>query len=183
MGIAGNQINPNRHIYDKYPTPGLFTEVLLRHETFDGLILEPCAGEGHMSSILADEYPGQVICSDIHIYDLQLRGAPTPSERDIFSWEVNDGIDNIITNPPYGILNELMEHCMTIAHRKVALLLKLVSLAGMARGRFYAEYPPSRIIVISNNMKGSQFSHAWYIWNRRRPTILGQTKLSWGLAK
>ncbi len=188
MPIYAKSVGPNKkkvdgHPFDFHPTPENWSRVIFRHETFKGNILEPCNGNGAMSRVIAVNCPDNpLVCSDIEPYRM-LPGAPPSMIRDAFEWGREDGIENIITNPPYGILNMLLVHFMNITQRKLVLLLKTVSLEGVGRGEFYKLYPPTKVIVISNRMRGSQFGHSFIIWDTTKRRHPGRTELVWDTAK
>ena len=52
--IVGFNSRNNRQKDDYYATPPEATQALLAVETFDGLIWEPCCGEGHISKVLLE---------------------------------------------------------------------------------------------------------------------------------
>ena len=53
-----------RHKDDYYPTPPEATESLLQVEKFEGKILEPACGEGHISKVLMS-HGHQVVSNDL----------------------------------------------------------------------------------------------------------------------
>ena len=87
---------------DWYPTPAWGTEALLKYETFEGNILEPCCGDGSMSKVL--KTTGNTVISS----DLVDRGYG--EVKDFF--EVTNKYDNIVTNPPYNIASKILDHAL-----------------------------------------------------------------------
>ena len=91
--------------------------------------------------------------------------------------------DNIITNPPFKNALEFAEKAVELARHKVALLLKLSFLEGVARRDFFRRYPPEKVWVFSQRQalmkngeaySGGMLALAWFIWSKgniESPTI------------
>lgn len=166
--------NPNRSKVDFYPTEPAFVEALLRQEQFEGIISEPSCGEGHVSNVLID-HGYEVISSDLVDYGYG------SSIKDFLQTE--NKVDNIVTNPPYGSGMRFVHHALELANKKVAFLMKLNFAEGQGRHSFFVDNPPSKIILLSDRMRDSQFPHAWMIWDNENPTKTGETKFIWETAK
>lgn len=160
--VNGHQSNSNRDPFDFYPTESAWTKTLLEHIQFEGKISEPCAGAGDMLDVLvAGGY--DVESSDICPRRSDIRRADAMS---ILS------TDNIITNPPYGALRELLPHWMETVKNKLALLVRMNFLEAQGRLKYTSgENAPQIVIVIAGRMKVfgkvSQFPHAWVVWDRQ----------------
>jgi len=78
-------------------------------------VLDPCAGDG----AFFDQYPKEAIKYRMEISE----------GLDFFDWDVNRSphIDWIITNPPYSIFPQFLEHCFKVADN-VCLLIPLAKL-------------------------------------------------------
>jgi hypothetical protein len=151
---------------DFYPTPRWGTQALLVHEKFEGSILEPCCGDGSMVKVLR-EYGYWVEASDK--YD---RGFG--ERRDFF--DITAPQDNIVTNPPFGIAEDILEHALSLASGKVCLLLRTAFLESKRRyNKFYCDRPPARVLVFAQRLSiyknGNQgdagsgtTSYSWFIW-------------------
>ena len=64
--LAGMSPTRSRVENDYYATPFEATEVILSREELYGSILEPAAGEGHISKVLREHYPNsQIISTDL----------------------------------------------------------------------------------------------------------------------
>ena len=64
--LAGMSSTRSRVENDFYATPFDATKAILDHEELHGSILEPAAGEGHISKILHEYYPNsQIISTDL----------------------------------------------------------------------------------------------------------------------
>lgn len=64
--LAGMSPTRSRVKNDYYATPFEATEAILGREELHGSILEPAAGEGHISKVLREHYPNsQIISTDL----------------------------------------------------------------------------------------------------------------------
>ena len=133
---ASNHTDADRQREDYYATEPKATEWLCKLERFEGRILEPSCGEGHMSRVL--EAAGYEVVSR----DLVDRGYGEVADFlaiDNLEW---DG--NIVTNPPYKYAQEFVEKALSIIPKgkKVAMFLKLTFLEGKARRALFRSTPP-----------------------------------------
>lgn len=172
---------------DFYQTPPEAIHALLCLERFGPLVLEPSCGHGAISKPL--EAAGyEVIISDLvdrgcvtqdgelqHVADF-LKTEPGPNGPLVRPYD-------IVTNPPFGIVNDYIHHALTVHRpRKMAMLLNLNALCGAddEKRNFWMEtWPPARILVFSRRLpmmhregwdgpvSGSQMNCAWFIWERR----------------
>ena len=98
---------------------------------------------------------------------------------------------DIITNPPYDNVIEIILKCIDICKDKVALLMPLRYLSSASRyNEVYQKYPPKCVYVyqericIAKNADFKTYSdaganmeiYAWYIWQRGYE---GATELRW----
>lgn len=133
---ASNHTDADRQREDYYATEPKATEWLCRLERFEGRILEPSCGEGHMSEVL--KAAGYEVVSR----DLVDRGYGEVADFlaiDNLEW---DG--NVVTNPPYKYAQEFVEKALSIIPegKKVAMFLKLTFLEGKARRALFRSTPP-----------------------------------------
>lgn len=156
---------------DFYPTPKWATYALLLKEHFIGNVLEPCCGEGDISEMIKKYFPElNVISSDL--YD---RGYG--AIKDIFDYKTEKFV-NIITNPPFNIANQIVEHVLDnqLATQKMALLLRTAFLEGQYRyDNIFKRHAPSRVHVFSERLSmypkgqpvkgGGTTSYAWFVWD------------------
>lgn len=152
---------------DFYPTPAWATRALLAVETIRGSVHEPCCGNGAMASVLLEN--GIVVeASDLfdHGYGrsgLDARTMPGP-------------VENIVTNPPYNIAEDLLLRFHEICERKIAMLLRLSFLESKRRYPLFVNKPPSRVHIFSERLSmsaagtvvkgGGTISYGWFIWER-----------------
>lgn len=163
---------------DWYPTPAWATRALLHYEKFQGVIVEPCCGDGAMANVLK-ETGNKVIATDL--YD---RGYG--SQRDVFDYK--EPIDNIITNVPFNIAGDIIQHMLPLFQRKMAFFLRTAFLEGVSRyNKIYTVHPPSRVHVFTRRVTlypasmpekaaGGTTSYAWFVWDKDKPT---RTELNW----
>jgi len=152
---------------DFYPTPRWGTLALLQNENFTGTILEPCCGTGDMSKVLK-ETNCKVISSDINDWGYG-------DVVDFF--DINAPYDNIITNPPYNIANDILTHAIQLATQKVCILVRASFLESITRyNTVYSVIPPSRVYLFSERLSlypaGSQVkgggttTYVWIVWDK-----------------
>lgn len=164
--------NLDREPNDYYKTPEPATMALLARERFCGTIWEPACGDGAISKLLT----GQIISTDL--YD---RGF---GESGIDFLTTTKEVDHIVTNPPYKLAQQFVQHALRCTSGKVAMLLKLNFLEGQARRDFWLNTPLRTVHVFSARLsfdkgevagKGSGLlAYAWYVWEHGytgKPTI------------
>lgn len=178
--------NKEREALDYYATPTLEVENILETlniDLNDKIILEPCAGGGHMvqgieNYCINNNYtPKKIIKTDI-----ANRGCPgclTGKEYDFFSDEypINKA-DIIIMNPPYSCIEGFMIRALEIAPI-VIMLGRTQVLEGQDRyENVFKNNPPSeiyqyvdRINCWKNGEKpkaASAQAYAWIIWDKEK---------------
>jgi hypothetical protein len=169
---------PSTNVSDFYPTPPWATLALLQAQAFVGDVLEPCCGDGAMAKVLRGV--GLVVAAS----DLHDRGFG--EVRDFF--DVAEPCDNVITNPPFNVAEDVLHHALKLARRKVALLLRTAFLEGRGRWeRVYSRTPPSHVLVFSERLSmfpsgddrttGGTTSYAWFTWDRDAAD--GRTIVEW----
>lgn len=165
---------------DFYPTPAWATEALLDYETFEGGVWEPACGDGAMAKVL--EGAGLTVFSS----DLHNRGYGIPGLN--FLTAPNWYLDNIITNPPFGLAEEFILRALHFAERKVAIFSRLAILESARRYRnVFKDNPPTRILVFSERVTlypsgvvtagTSTIAYSWIIWDKADKS--GECTLSW----
>ncbi len=168
---ASNHANGDRQRDDYYATEPKATEWLCKLEKFEGKILEPACGEGHISEVL--RRAGYEVISR----DMADRGYGEVAD---FLAEENRWFDgNIVTNPPYKFAREFVEKALSIIPegKKVAMFLKLTFLEGKARKALFRLQPPCRVWVSSSRLKcaingdfsltnGGAIAYAWFVWEK-----------------
>lgn len=154
-----------------YETEPWATRALLRNYPVDGLkVWEPAAGNHKMVDALR-EAGADVIASDIATYSRR-----HDFDEDFFGLVASpQGIEAIITNPPYGKGNrEAVKFAELALHRcagMVALLLTAKFDFGKTRMHLFRDNPRfaakialvDRIQWFGGDMNGTE-DHAWYVW-------------------
>ncbi len=184
---ASNHSTSERQQVDYYATDPTTILPLLEREEFN-LIWEPACGEGHLSKEL--ERLGKTVKST----DLINRGY---GEGDVdFLMQINPCDYDIITNPPYSLAQEFVEHALylqeksNIENLKTAMFLKLTFLEGQKRKKMFEKRPPRKIYVFSSRQQcakngeferysggtGTAIAYAWYVWHKG---FTGKPEIEW----
>lgn len=180
--MAGGNPDPERgrSVNDFYATPDDVTLALLKRwgHHIQGVVWEPCAGNGKMAQhimrhpgvtkVLASDLeprPAHEWCGDTHI-----------AKMDLFSVKAReDGAARfrvVITNPPFDIAADIIEHVFSVAEpgvRVMALLLKATYWHAAKRQPLFNAYPPSIIAPLTwrpdfMDLGGPTMEMAWNIW-------------------
>jgi hypothetical protein len=183
---------------DAYMTPPVATETLLRHVRLPHRLWECSCGDGTgiLDPLRAAGH--EVIGSDLVDY-----GRPDCFWRRDFLMEVKapDGCEGIITNPPFKLVEQFVEHALHLCPH-VTMLLRLAFFeAGSGRAKKHRlrryvldEVPPARILVFRRRLpmmhrrgwegrKGnSGMAFAWFVWDRgyTGPTVID--RISWEMS-
>ncbi len=197
---------------DHYPTPPEFVRALFSVENFRGGIWEPCCGSGEMLEEIVRSNPngtrgflGSTIDTKEHLLSIGCQDAGfhvlTPNDglsimcEEDFLITKKSNQDNIITNPPYSIANDIVKHALSIdISGKVAMLLNVKWLTSLKRkNQIFDIDPPNRVWICSDRLamypkewegkKGAPTeNYAWFIWDRstkmKQPTMVGWLSLS-----
>lgn len=134
---ASNHSSEEREANDYYATEPKATELLCSLENFHHTILEPSCGEGHISRVLKEH--GYAVMSS----DLIYRGYGE-MVQDFLTMPALSHDTDIVTNPPYSLAQEFVEHALEIIPDgcKVAMFLKLTFLEGQKRRELFDKTPP-----------------------------------------
>lgn len=104
--LAGMSPTRSRVENDYYATPFEATEAILSREELHGSILEPAAGEGHISKVLREHYPNsQIISTDLVQRDDRF-GCGIVGGVDFLTENYPEKFNNVITNPPFSLAKE-----------------------------------------------------------------------------
>lgn len=147
-------------------------EELLKRETFSTYVLEPSVGGGHIAEVL--ERNGH----KIQAFDIVDRGYYKTEVHDFLNVSKEDikFSPDIITNPPYALAKEFVEHALDISmdSTKVAMFLKIQFLESKKRYELFKKYPPRKIYVFVNRVncgkngvfgkESSAVCYAWFVW-------------------
>lgn len=172
---------------DDFPTPPWATRALIEHVIMppSGLDLrnmtvwEPACNRGFMAKPLA-EYFGRVYRSDIHDYgwDGQEAVKDFLFPESEFPVIAKQGIDWIITNPPFRLAAQFAHRCRELMpHKGHALLVRSAFLEGVDRYEtLFKPHPPAIIAQFVERVpmvKGrhdpnasTATSYTWLVWLR-----------------
>lgn len=158
---------------DFYATPAWMTRALLRRraiQDWGGRHVEPCVGDGAILGQLGNRL-------DVLTNDIVPRGDVVPEflldarRPDTWAMFARTGrLDVVVTNPPFDVAFDIVQHALTFAGIGVALLLRLSWLEPTGdRGPWLAEHPPTRLIVMPRhdfrgNGKTDSVTSAWMLW-------------------
>ena len=159
---------------DYYCTPPQAVAKLLKREQFNHYVLEPAVGGGSIADVLVEH--GHKVQS----MDIVDRGYMGTEVRD-FLTSTKDDLNfspDIITNPPYAMAKEFVEHALDISMDsvKVAMFLKIQFLESKKRYELFKKYPPKKIYVFVNRVncgkngifgkESSAVCYAWFVWEK-----------------
>lgn len=154
---------------DFYPTPRGLTVPLLRMETFEGAVWECACGDGAISSLLAEQY---ITFST----DLVARGPYLTGGVD-FLMEQSLLAPNVVTNPPFKLWQQFVNHALDLGARKVVMLGRVLNLEGKAASSLMQRRGLARVLISAGRVdilppgakptgKGGIIAYAWYVFER-----------------
>ena len=171
---ASSHSKDNRADDDYYCTPPQAVEELLKRESFCHYVLEPAVGGGSIAAVLVDHD------HKVQSMDIVDRGYAGTEVRDFLTTTKDDlnFSPDIITNPPYALAKEFVEHALDISMDgvKVAMFLKIQFLESKKRYELFKKYPPKKIYVFVNRVncgkngvfgkESSAVCYAWFVWEK-----------------
>ena len=198
---ASNHSQAIRAENDFYSTPPFMVEELLKKEqSFQHKILEPCAGEGAIASVLLD-HGHDVICYDIDpktpITD-KLIGKIV--QKNMFTIDKVPEDMDIIMNPPYKQATEAVRFFLDLIHKnkkcqKLAVFWKIQYLESKTRYQeIFSKYKFLKNVYVSVNRVGcgpvsqmkpdkygnlnlpSAIAYGWFVWDS---SYFGQPMIDW----
>jgi hypothetical protein len=172
QSISG--FSKNREQLDHYPTPDIAVTALLQKEVFKGTVWEPCCGFGNIA-----KHFNNCIATDIRLDDIYGEGG-------VDFLKTYKKVDHIVTNPPYSLAQEFVEHSLGCVNHKVAMLCKLAFLEGKKRYDLFKINPPKKVYVFSkrlpltkassNTKQSSMIPFAWFVWEKG---YSGKPEIEW----
>jgi hypothetical protein len=182
--------NAGRHSFvdrgfDCYPTPPEAVIPLIAAENLSHWIWEPCAGHGNIATVLRS-VGHAVVASDAVRYSFPLHFV-----ADFLTLaKAPEGVNTIVSNPPYRLAQEFIEHGLDLVPT-VIMLLRLGFLESERRSPLLDGGSLARIHVFKNRLPmmhrdgwagpraSSAIAFAWYVWSRdhRGPTTID--RISW----
>ena len=177
--LAGTSLIRSRVENDFYATPFETTNAILDRVSFNGSILEPAAGQGHISKLLKERYPNNEIISTDLIKREDKFDCNIQSGIDFLTYDFGRKFNNVITNPPFSLAKEFIEKAISITTEKVVMFAKIQLLEGERRKELFIKYPPKYIYVFTKRQNplnnGNEFNEhgkpwagtmcfAWFVW-------------------
>jgi len=179
MATANTKRNSNALVSDLYTTPEWAVMALINREKFEGLILDPGCGKGHISKpLMATGHQTK----GIDLYDWGF------GETGINYLEYDQSCDNVISNPPFTILADFVSKSLKLAKNKVAIFARVTALETVGRwSDIYSTTPPTKVYMFVHRVKCNKGGHddgqsssvfyCWMIWDKA--DLSGVTKLEW----
>ncbi len=179
---------------DLYETPSVAVAALLRAEDVPAVVWEPACGPGAIARVLRAS-GRRVIATDLVDY--------ASPDQDAAGWDflfeqrAPDGVQAIVTNPPFKNAGEFVGHALRICPR-VMMLLRLAFIESEKRRPILDNGHLARVHVFRNRLpmmhrdgqgikaaerqNSSALGFAWFVWDRahRGPTELH--RISWETA-
>lgn len=149
------------------------------------LDVEPLAGTTWDPSVGGGNIPDAMQARGLHCYgsDIVDRANGRFDVRDFFT--ATCGSDNIVTNPPYGVIDAYIERALCLTSGKVCILARLALLEGQKRKGTWKRQPLARVWVSSRRISmppggsgikaaGGAVAFAWFVFDHAHqgaPTI------------
>ncbi len=183
--LAGTSVTRERVDNDFYATPTSAVEAILNEVKLNGSILEPAAGQGHISKVLKQYYPYSEIVSTDLVQREGRFGIPIQGGVDFLTYNFNRKFDNIITNPPFTLAQEFIERALELSNDKVIMFAKIQLLEGSKRREMFDNSPLKYVYVFTKRVnplrngeeldeKGkpwaSTMCFAWFVWEKGNKT-------------
>lgn len=161
---------------DWYQEPGWVVNALLDAEPIKGLSWDPSCGGGNIVTTMLIR---GLTCIGSDIVD---RDA---GHRAVDFFDTSETVSNIVTNPPYGVIEPYIRHALSSTTNKVCILARLALLEGIKRQKLLRETPLARVWVSSRRVSmppggsgikasGGTVAYAWFVWDHSHsgpPTV------------
>ena len=150
--IAGQRLNKT----DFYATPPWCYENLDIDWNLFSSAHEPCRGDGRIQFFLESDLSIPTTYSEIM------------EDKDFFEW--SDGTDLILTNPPFSIAREFIDHSLEHCNTCI-MLLRINYLGSISRHEWWKQNQPTALHVLSKRPsftgKGTDATdYAWFVWDK-----------------
>jgi hypothetical protein len=190
MAMLDHSAQSGRHSFaergnDCYSTPPVAVEALLTVESLPYPIWEPATGHGNIVRALRDA-GHVVIASDIMHFTF-----PLDFEGDFLKqMRAPAGVQLILTNPPYKLATEFVDHALTLCPR-VIMLCRLAFLEGERRSEILDTGALVAVHVFRNRLPmmhrdgwtgtraSSAMAFAWFVWDRNHTGGASIDRISW----
>jgi hypothetical protein len=172
---------------DLYETPAEAVHALLKVERLPNWIWECACGHGSIVRVLRNA-GHEVYATDLVDYDSPDQNAPGVDF--LLEHRTPDGVEAILTNPPYKLAAQFIQHALELCPQ-VYMLLPLTFIAGQRRTDILESGSLARVHVFKNRLPRMHRAgwdgpratatqeFAWFCWDRshRGPTEVH--RLSW----
>jgi len=176
---------------DLYETPPEAVQALVRAEKLPRVIWEPACGPGAIVRVLR-ACGHVVVATDLVDY--------RSADQDHHGWDflleqgIPDGIEAIVTNPPFKNANEFVAHALELCPR-VVMLLRLAFLESTRRTSILDGGQLARVHIFRNRLPmmhragwtGSKVTNptpfAWFAWDRNHTGPTELRRISWSAAE
>ncbi len=163
---------------DWYVEPRWAIDALLDKEQFNGSSWDPSCGGGNIP--IAMQARGLKCWAS----DIADRGYGTTG---LSFFDAAHMVDNIVTNPPYGVIEAYIKRALALTTSKVAILARLALLEGIKRRAMFKSTPLARVWASSRRMSmppggtdtkasGGAIAYAWFVWEHG---YAGKPELDW----
>lgn len=178
--LAGGNSISKREENDFYATNPetlkLFLYEFWKDNSFEGDILEPACGQGHISKTLKEMLPNFNIIST----DLINRGYGQGGVN-FLTHDYGRTFNTVITNPPFSLAKEFIEKGLEIADKYVIMLCKIQLLEGLKRKDMFLNTPLKYVYIHTTRQatwkegkptdsKGKKWATtmclAWFVWDK-----------------
>lgn len=171
---------------DLYESPEVAVEALLAVERLPPFIWEPACGPGAIVRVLRRN-GFNVWATDLVDYD-----CPDSESRRDFLLEKQTRVDvqAIVTNPPYKLAREFVEHALKMCPL-VCMLLRLAFIESERRSGILDDGTLARMHVFKSRLPmmhrngwkgpiaGSAIPYAWFVWDRYHKGPVTLRRINW----
>ena len=172
VGVAMVGGNGKRRKDDFYPTPFGSTRPMLPilQDVFPRRVWEPFCGQGHMSQVLREDG------YDVVSTDKVRRGYGTQLD---FMQSARPLASAIISNPPFIIIDEILDHALNLLGvEHIAFLLPLSFWCAKGRVDLFEQNTPALVLpatwrIDSTGQKRPTMNFQWIVWTSALPPIRG----------
>ena len=154
--MSRQKIGQRLNATDFYPTPPWCYENLNIDWSKFSSAHEPCRGDGRIQFFLEEEQG--IPCSYSEIME----------DKDFF--EHTESTDLILSNPPFSIAKEFIDHSLKLSNTCI-MLMRINYLGSIGRHVWWKENTPTALHVLSKRPsftgKGTDATdYAWYVWDK-----------------
>lgn len=152
---------------------------LLAVEKLSGINWDPSCGGGNIPRVLR--------AAGYHCTGSDIVNRGFGSQQDFMAPTTSGRVDNIICNPPYGIIEPWIDKALILAQSRVIVLARLAFLEGQRRKAKFAQWPLARVWVSSRRISmppggtdikasGGTIAYAWFVFDH---THCGPATVGW----